>query len=163
MMLPVGIRWEYRKSIYRRENILIFWRLITKDKIFQGLRHGPATYFHPNGNKEEATYVEGYEEVVSMTFVNFAIRRNLTKSLFLGRVYCLLCKRQGDPKSFYHFLYIYIYLWSYYILGDYIFSVFIFISILGDKLVGKCRRVKSKLTSVQTNYGNTDWQFSGLI
>ena len=29
----------------------------------QGLRHGPATYFHPNGNKEEATYVEGYEEV----------------------------------------------------------------------------------------------------
>ena len=31
----------------------------------QGLRHGPATYFHPNGNKEEATYVEGYEEVIS--------------------------------------------------------------------------------------------------
>ena len=30
----------------------------------QGLRHGPATYFHPNGNKEEATYVEGYEEVI---------------------------------------------------------------------------------------------------
>ena len=29
----------------------------------QGLRHGPATYYHPNGNKDEATYVEGYEEV----------------------------------------------------------------------------------------------------
>ena len=29
----------------------------------QGIRHGPATYFHPNGNKEEETYVEGYEEV----------------------------------------------------------------------------------------------------
>ena len=29
----------------------------------QGLRHGPAIYNHPNGNKEEATYVEGYEEV----------------------------------------------------------------------------------------------------
>ena len=34
-------------------------------KKMQGLRHGPATYFHPNGNKEEATYVEGYEEVIS--------------------------------------------------------------------------------------------------
>ena len=33
--------------------------------ILKGLRHGPATYFHPNGNKEEATYVEGYEEVLS--------------------------------------------------------------------------------------------------
>ena len=27
----------------------------------QGLRHGPATYFHSNGSKEEATYDEGYE------------------------------------------------------------------------------------------------------
>ena len=34
----------------------------------QGLRHGPATYFHPNGNKEEATYVEGYEEGESTVF-----------------------------------------------------------------------------------------------
>ena len=33
-----------------------------------GLRHGPATYFHPNGNKEEATYVEGYEEGESTVF-----------------------------------------------------------------------------------------------
>ena len=34
----------------------------------QGLRHGPATYFHPNGNKEEATYVEGYEEGESTVY-----------------------------------------------------------------------------------------------
>ena len=27
----------------------------------KGLRHGPATYFHPSGSKEEATYDEGYE------------------------------------------------------------------------------------------------------
>ena len=27
----------------------------------QGLRHGPAVYYHPNGGKEECTYVEGYE------------------------------------------------------------------------------------------------------
>ena len=27
----------------------------------QGLRHGPTTYFHANGSKEEATYIEGYE------------------------------------------------------------------------------------------------------
>ena len=35
---------------------------------FQGLRHGFATYFHPNGNKEEATYVEGYEEGESTVY-----------------------------------------------------------------------------------------------
>lgn len=29
--------------------------------VVQGLRHGPATYFHPSGSKEEATYEEGYE------------------------------------------------------------------------------------------------------
>ena len=28
----------------------------------QGLRHGPAVYFHPDGGREEATYVEGYEQ-----------------------------------------------------------------------------------------------------
>ena len=28
---------------------------------YKGLRHGPATYFHPSGSKEEATYDEGYE------------------------------------------------------------------------------------------------------
>lgn len=27
----------------------------------QGLRHGPAVYYHTNGGKEECTYVEGYE------------------------------------------------------------------------------------------------------
>ena len=36
----------------------------------QGLRHGPATYFHPSGSKEEATYVEGYEQGASV--VHFA-------------------------------------------------------------------------------------------
>ena len=37
----------------------------------QGIRHGEATYFHPNGNKEEATYVEGYEQVFSSVSRNF--------------------------------------------------------------------------------------------
>ena len=34
----------------------------------QGLRHGPATYYHPNGSREEATYVEGYEEGPSIVY-----------------------------------------------------------------------------------------------
>jgi antitoxin component YwqK of YwqJK toxin-antitoxin module len=34
----------------------------------QGLRHGPAVYYHPNGGKEECTYVEGYENGPSTVY-----------------------------------------------------------------------------------------------
>ena len=59
----------------------------------QGLRHGPATYYHPNGNKEEATYVEGYEEVKEKMY----LRRN--SLLLTGRVNCVLCKREGGEEE----------------------------------------------------------------
>ena len=34
----------------------------------QGLRHGPAVYYHSNGSKEECTYVEGYENGPSTVY-----------------------------------------------------------------------------------------------
>ena len=34
----------------------------------QGLRHGPAVYYHTNGGKEECTYVEGYENGPSTVY-----------------------------------------------------------------------------------------------
>ena len=59
----------------------------------QGIRHGPATYFHPNGNKEEETYVEGYEEVTE---------EEIDKEIICfctGRVNCVLCKWEGGEEK----------------------------------------------------------------
>ena len=47
----------------------------------QGLRHGELTYFRPDGSREEATYVEGYEQGPST--VHFARLEIIPESVFL--------------------------------------------------------------------------------
>ena len=66
-MLFIFHQMKKYTNIYRYLDISIVARYLDMyDE--QGLRHGPATYFHPNGNKEEATYVEGYEEGESTVY-----------------------------------------------------------------------------------------------
>ncbi len=47
----------------------------------QGLRHGELTYFRPDGSREEATYVEGYEQGPST--VHFARLEIIPDSVFV--------------------------------------------------------------------------------
>ena len=55
---------------------------INATDLLQGLRHGPAEYFHPNGSKEEATYDEGYETGPSV--VLFASGKREERSYVTG-------------------------------------------------------------------------------